>query len=311
MRKYTELSVLTTHEGAEIVSDVLWDYTDEGVSVFDRTDVSDFAKNDKTWNYIDEKVLTNDDTVIVKVCFPKEKSEEYISEIERKLLRLKQSGEIDFGTLQTVKREIDADAWIEKWKENFKPIKIGKITVVPAWVEHTPEKDEKTVVIGSDTAFGTGEHETTAMCIEYLGKYVEGKETVLDVGCGSGILGIAAEKLGAEKVVMTDIDENAVKAAKLNSEINRTENCSVILKNLLDDNSVKGDIIVINIIAEVLIAFSEEIGKNLNPGGKIILSGILKDRLDKVVKAYEEAGFIYVESNIRGEWAAVVFKDGR
>ena len=167
------------------------------------------------------------------------------------------------------------------------------------------------MLIGSDMAFGTGEHETTAMCVEYLVKYVTAGDVVLDVGCGSGILGITAAKLGAKKVVMTDIDECAVTAAKRNSELNGVKNAEVLLKNLLDDESVKGDIIACNIMAEALIAFAPFIGKNLTDGGKIILSGILTDRLERVKEAYIAEGFGFVEQNIRGEWAAVVFTRGK
>jgi ribosomal protein L11 methyltransferase len=129
---------------------------------------------------------------------------------------------------------------------------------------------------------------------------------VLDVGCGSGILGITALKLGAKEVIMTDIDECAVIATEHNMRLNSVSGGKVMLKNLLDDQSVKGDIIVCNIMAEVLIAFAPYIGKNLLDGGKIILSGILADRLERVKQAYENAGFKFIEQKIKGEWSALV-----
>ena len=159
-------------------------------------------------------------------------------------------------------------------------------------------------------AFGTGEHETTSMCVEYLGKYVSDNDTVLDVGCGSGILGICASKLGAKKVIMTDIDECAIVATKHNMLLNGVENGEVMLKNLLDDNTVKGEVIVCNIMAEVLIAFAPHIGANLKGKGVIILSGILKERLNAVKEAYLNAGFSFVEERVKGEWSALVMQLG-
>ena len=155
-------------------------------------------------------------------------------------------------------------------------------------------------------AFGTGEHETTSMCVDFLAKYVKSEDTVLDVGCGSGILGICASKLGAKQVIMTDIDECAIVATEHNMKLNTITNGQVLLKNLLDDNTVRGDVIVCNIMAEVLIFFAPYIGNNLNKNGKIILSGILADRLEKVKTAYLEQGFTFIEQKIKGEWSALV-----
>lgn len=111
------------------------------------------------------------------------------------------------GTLETVQREVEGDAWIETWKEHFRPFNIGKVVVCPAWLDHAPKAGETTVKIDTFMAFGTGEHETTSMCVELLQEFMRPGETVIDVGCGSGILGITASLLGAEKVIMTDIDE--------------------------------------------------------------------------------------------------------
>ena len=148
------------------------------------------------------------------------------------------------------------------------------------------------------------------MCVDYLAKYVKSQDTVLDVGCGSGILGITASKLGAKKVIMTDIDECAIVASEHNAKLNGVSNVTVLLKNLLDDNTVKGDVIACNIMAEVLIAFAPFIGANLTDNGKIILSGILVERLNAVKAAYTEAGFKFIEEKIKGEWSALVMQKG-
>ena len=250
-------------------------------------------------------MIKTDHRVIVTVCFPLKDKKKFIESLGARLAILKRNSEIDVGSLETITSEIDPDEWKKTWKERFKPIKIDKITVVPGWIKYHAEGN--TVKIGTDSAFGTGEHETTSMCVELLCETVQKGDTVLDVGCGSGILGISAERLGAGKVIMTDLDESAVEAAKKNVKINGAKNCEVYLKDLLSDNTVKGNIIVANIMAEILIAFSKDIGKNLLPDGKIILSGILNDRADKVIAAYNRAGFSLVKSKSKGEWTALLF----
>lgn len=307
MKDYTEITVTTTHEGSELVADILWEYSEGGVSIADIEDVKDLYRTGKTWDYADESVLNKSGEVLVK-AYVKKSDLKKIADIERALLNLKERTLIPVGTLETVKRTVDGDEWIEQWKEHFKPIHIGNVVIVPEWVKYSVKEGETPVYIGSNTAFGTGEHETTAMCVKYLQKYVNLGSVVADVGSGSGILGITASKLGAKKVVMTDIDECAVQASRYNSELNGIKNAEVILKNLLDDDKVKADIIVANIMAEILIAFAKDIGKNLNDNGVIILSGILSDRLLRVKKAYEDAGFNYVESEKQGEWSALVMK---
>ena len=310
MENYIELTVKTSHEGSELVSDILYEYAEAGVFVSDVQDVLDLEKSGKAWDYVDEQVFNSYAGVLVKAFFPKEKSKQIIKNIERELLSLKERSCFDLGSLETSKRAIDGDFWREQWKEHFKPIHIGKIVIVPEWINYVVSEGEVAVYLDSNMAFGTGEHETTSMCVEYLSKYVKAQDKVLDVGCGSGILGITACKLGAKQVIMTDIDECAVTATEHNMQLNSVTNGTVLLKNLLDDNTVKGNVIVCNIMAEVLIEFAPYIGKNLLNGGIIILSGILTDRLDKVKNAYEQAGFKFIEQNIKGEWSALVMRNG-
>ncbi len=307
MNDFIEITVHTTHEGSELISDVFWEFTDGGVAISDFNDVVELSKSGKTWDYIDDKVLTEDKTVLVKGYVSKDLKDQ-IGTLEKKLLVLKEVCPFDLGSLETFKREVDGDAWREQWKTHFKPIPIGKTVIVPEWIQYQPKKDEIKVLIGSNMAFGTGEHETTSMCVEFLEKYVKEDDTVLDVGCGSGILGIVASKLGAKKVILTDIDECTITATEQNMKINDVKNGTVLLKNLLDDNTVKGNVIVCNIMAEVLIAFAPYIGANLLDNGIIILSGILSDRLDKVKEAYVSAGFTFKEEKIKGEWSALVME---
>ena len=311
MNKFIELTVSTTHIGGELVSDVLWGYTDLGVVINDIEDVIQLSRDGRAWDYADESVFKADKTVLVKAYFPVDSAEQTLSAVERDLLLMKTQSPLDLGTLETVKREIDGDLWREQWKEHFKPIHIGKVVIVPEWIEYNASKEEIVVLLDSNMAFGTGEHETTSMCVDFLEKYVKAEDTVLDVGCGSGILGICASKLGAKKVIMTDIDECAIVATNHNMALNGVENGVVMLKNLLDDNTVKGYVIVCNIMAEVLIAFANYIGANLREKGVIILSGILVERLPAVRKAYLDAGFTFIEEKVKGEWSALVMGVGQ
>ena len=310
MNKFIEITVSTTHLGGELISDLLWEYTDLGVVINDIEDVIALARDGRAWDYADESIFKADKTVLVKAYFPIDEAKEKIPAFEKALYQMKENSPLDLGTLETTKREIDGDLWREQWKEHFKPIPIGKVVIVPEWINYQEKQGEIKILLDSNMAFGTGEHETTSMCVEMLEKYVSKDDTVLDVGCGSGILGISASKLGAKKVIMTDIDECAVIATEHNMKLNGVTNGVVMLKNLLDDNTVKGDVIACNIMAEVLIFFAPHIGNNLNDNGVIILSGILVERLEAVKKAYLDAGFEFVEQKIKGEWSALVVKKG-
>lgn len=308
MKDYIEISVKTTHLGSELIADALSEILEGGISVSDVQDVIDLEKTGKSWDYADEKIYSADKTVTVKGYVKISEKAQTLEKVHAALNSLKKNSPFDLGSLEVSETAVDGEEWRDKWKENFKPIHIGKIVVVPEWIEYKPQNGETPLFIGSNMAFGTGEHETTSMCVEFLQDYVKKSDVVIDVGCGSGILGIAAAKLGAKKVIMTDIDECAIEATEQNIKLNGVNNAGVYLKNLLDDNTVKGDVIVANIMAEVLIGFAAGLKNNLSAGGTVILSGILTDRLDKVVAAYKAQGFTLLETKIKGEWAAVALK---
>ena len=308
MENYIEITIKTSHEGAELVADILDGYSDSGVSILDVQDVLDLNASGKNWDYADENILKADKTVLVKGYIKIEDLPTYEREIVNALAILKANSPFNLGSLEMLKKGVDGDEWREKWKEFFKPINLGNIVIVPEWIKYSAKQGEIPVYIGSNMAFGTGEHETTSMCVEFLQKYVKESDVVLDVGSGSGILGISASKLGAKEVVMTDIDECAVTASRENAVLNGVTNAKALLKNLLDDEEIKGNVIVANIIAEVLIYFAPNIGKNLVDNGVIILSGILTDRIDKVEKAYTDNGFNLIDKKIKGEWCALVFR---
>jgi ribosomal protein L11 methyltransferase len=211
--------------------------------------------------------------------------------------------------LEDTKRQVDGDDWIDVWKKHFRPIKLGAIVVVPEWIDYEPQENEKIVLLDSNMAFGTGEHETTSMCVELMQDYIAPESVCIDVGCGSGILGISALKLGAGKAYLTDIDPIAVESALHNCKLNGVaENAVVAHSNLLDDTAVQGDIMMANITGEVLKMLAPSIPKNLKPDGVLILSGIIESRLEMVKTAYEGVGMKVVYEKRKGEWFALILK---
>jgi ribosomal protein L11 methyltransferase len=219
------------------------------------------------------------------------------------------AGAVDLGSLEDTVRVVDGDAWLEVWKEHFRPIHLGRIVVVPEWIKYAPKAEEKVVLLDSNMAFGTGEHETTSMCVELLQDYLTPDSVCIDVGCGSGILGISAVKLGAKHAYLTDIDPVAVDSANHNGALNGVaEKITVSHSNLLDENHVTGDVILANITAEVLVLLSPSIPKYLKEGGVVILSGIIHDRLAAVKEAFALQGLKVEKERCKGEWHALVLR---
>lgn len=309
--KYQEITVTSTCEAEDLVADLFWKYTDYGVAISCVKDVIELTEAKvKNYDYLDNSLLKGDCSVsLVKGFFPIDKAEELYKCLLKDLQGLKENGGeyINFGTLEVVKRIVDGDDWIEVWRKHYRPIPFGKITVCPEWIKY--DGDEEVVYIDSNMAFGTGEHETTAMCVKLIEKYLKPSDTVIDVGTGSGILGLAAAKLGAKSVIMTDIDPVAVEAANRNAKLNKVDDvCKATLTNLLDGIVGAGDIVVANITAEVLAFLVKDIRSYVKAGGTVILSGILNDRLEKVINDYEEVGLKTEETLTDGEWSAAVFK---
>ena len=282
--KFTELTVSTTTSAQELVADIMWNYTNYGVAISDVLDVVELLNDRKsTWDYVDDAVLRelNSNVTLVKAYIPLDITDETVKEITADLDALKKNcaeNGIETGSLETVKRIVDGDDWIEIWRKHYRPIELGNVLICPAWIERKPKEGQVEIIIDSNMAFGTGEHETTSMVISLMQNYVKNAETVIDVGTGSGILGIAAAKLGAKKVVMTDIDYVAVKSAKHNCEINGVaDKCEVDLNNLLDDKNITGDLVLANITADVLLILSESIPSRVKNGGVLIAARLFID----------------------------------
>ena len=311
--QFTEFTISTTSEASELVADILWQYTTYGVAVCDHKDIIELIeKRRETFDYIEEELQKASFLgAMVKAYIELSESDEVAVKINADLASLAKNaqGNIAVGTLETTKRVVEGDDWIEIWKKHFRPIHYGKIVICPKWIEYEAKQNEEVIYIDSNMAFGTGEHETTSMCIDLLEEYVTQGNTVLDIGTGSGILGIAAIKLGAKKSVMTDIDQVAVLSAKHNAQINGCEKaCEVWRSDLLNGVTDIGDLAVANITAEILARLTGDIKTQLKQNGILIMSGIINSKLQFVINTFCKCGFAYIKSVNRGEWNAVVMQ---
>lgn len=311
--KFTELTVHTTSEGSELIADVMWRYTSYGVAISDVKDVIALQRDKSAyWDYMDDGLVANNSgDVLVKAFIALSDTDAVLPKIRADIGEIVANcaGALPLGTLETTRREIEGDDWIEIWRNHFRPIHLGAIVVVPEWIEYAPKEGEKIVRLDNNMAFGTGEHETTSMCVELLQKYLTPDSVCIDVGCGSGILGISAVKLGAKYAYLTDIDIVAVESARHNAELNGvTAKVTASRSNLLDDSSLKGDIVLANITADILENLAPSIPENLKTGGTLILSGIIDCKLDRVIEVYSAQGLTLVEKVKKGEWNALAFK---
>lgn len=311
--KFIEFTVSTTREGAELVSDIMWNYTNYGVAICDVNDVIELIeKRRDTWDYIDESIISDNSVeVLVKAYIPVDEEQKTSAMLRDDFDRLlsNSNGIFVLGSLETIKREVDGDDWIEIWRKHYRPMQFGNVWVCPEWLDKEVGEGEIKVKIDSNMAFGTGEHETTSMCIELIQKYIKKTDFVIDVGCGSGILGIAAVKLGAKRAILTDIDYVAIKSATHNGELNEvSDSIDVVQTNLLNDTQGIGDLVVANITADVLKILSNDILKYIKQNGTLIMSGIIKSKCDEVIETYRAIGFEMIERVNKGEWIALVMK---
>lgn len=312
--KWKKFTLTTTTEAVDLISYTLDELGIEGIEIEDNIPLTE---KETKGMFIDILPELPPDEGVAKVSFYLDEDDDIpamMAKVKEALEELKAF--TDLGACTFAESETEDKDWINNWKQYFKPFTVDHILIKPTW-ETVPEehKDKLLIQIDPGTAFGTGMHETTQLCIRQLEKYVTPDSEVLDVGTGSGILGITALKLGAKHVFGTDLDENAITAVGENLEANgiASEQFKVVQGNIIDDKAVQDevkyeyyDIAVANILADVIIMLQKEIPVHIKKNGIFITSGII-DMKEEAVKAAFEANdaFEIVEITHQGEWVSV------
>ena len=307
---WVEVIVITISEALEAISGIFYGLDCKGVAIEDPNDILGREQGPLTWDFADINVLEHrGEAAVVKGYFSEDDNvEEIVTYIEQKVNEIKELGiNVGEGKVESeVKHEKD---WADTWKQYYKPVLVGeRIVVKPIWEEYEPKNDELVVELDPGMAFGTGTHETTRMCIQALERYVSEDATVFDVGCGSGILAIAAAKLGAKLSVGVDLDPVAVESSKENVKYNNLNNIEILEGNLVEVIDGKADVVVANILAEIICILTDDVKRVLKDNGIFITSGIIHDRVDMVCEKLEATGFEVIEKNRDGEWNCIVAK---
>lgn len=311
--RWNKFTLKTRSAVEDIVISTLAEAGVEGVEIEDKIPLTE---QDKQQMFVDILPEGPEDDGIAYLNF-------YLDEAEDKealLARVREALEelrsfMDIGECTITESQTEDKDWINNWKQYFHQFYVDDILIIPSWEDVKPEDSEKMVIhIDPGTAFGTGMHETTQLCIRQIRKYVTDQTQILDVGCGSGILGMLALKFGAAYSVGTDLDPCAVEATHENMQGNgiRPGQYEVMIGNLINDPEIqervgyeKYDIVAANILADVLVELTPVIVSRLKPGGIYITSGIIDDKEQTVVEAVERAGLEVLEVTYQGEWVSV------
>lgn len=309
-KEWVEVKIITKSEAIEPVSGIFYGLDVKGIAIEDPNDILTREQGPLTWDFVDLNILEyGGKAAVVKGYFDKESLKDDIDEyIKNKLNDIKEMG-IDIGEGKLIIGSVNEEDWANNWKKYYKPTRIGKsIVVKPIWEEYKKEGNDIVIELDPGMAFGTGTHETTRMCVQALEKYIKHQDMIFDVGTGSGILAIAAAKLGSKEVMAVDLDPVAVDSARQNVSFNDISNIKVMQGNLLDVVNGKADIVVANIIAEIIILLTDDVKKSLNQGGLFISSGIIRERQEAVMQKLIQSGFEIMEINTDGEWVCIVSK---
>ena len=311
--KWNKFRLKTTTEAEDIISSMLMDLGIQGIEIEDKIPMS-AAEKEQMFVDILPEIDVDDGVAYISFYLEVEDDKDAIlANVRAELEEMRSYVDIGSGEIEESQTE-DLD-WVNNWKKYFHQFYVDDILIIPSWEEVKPEDEGKMIVhIDPGTAFGTGMHETTQLCIRQIRKYVTPETTLLDVGCGSGILGMIALMLGAKYSVGTDLDPCAIDATYENMEVNGVtrDRYEVMIGNIIDDKEVqdhvgyeKYDIVVANILAEVLVPLTPVIVNQMKKGAVYITSGIIDDKEETVVNAVKAAGLEVLEIHHQGEWVSV------
>lgn len=312
---WTEVKIYTTTAGIDPLTGSMLDLGLQGFMIEDAQDFDEFL-HDTTphWDYVDQAVMKkmkDCETCVTIYVADNPQGMEELMQVRQILARLKaQDPDGKYGRLELEMKDVDEEDWSNAWKKYYHPVQVGEhLVVCPSWEAYDRQPDDVVLTLNPGMAFGTGTHDTTRLCMELLEKYITPQDTVLDVGCGSGILAITAALLGANKIIGCDIDEVAVKVAGENAALNGVQDRIAFHQGDLT-SQVEGSfqIICANIVADVIIRLSEDAGRYLAKDGIFITSGIIDTREQDVLNALEQNGFQVIERRTSGGWVALACK---
>lgn len=303
---WIEASVTTTSGAADAVSGILMSHGAKGTLILDRSDVPEKDEGPGFGELYDEEVRqAMPEEVTVKAWFS---SDEDCQAARAAMEALKGLAGFDAGALGFSRALARDEDWAENWKKYYKPLRVGRRLVIrPVWETYEEKAGDLVIAMDPGLAFGTGNHETTRLCMEMIEKHYRGGKA-LDIGTGSGILAVTLAKLGAGPVTAVDIDPVAVKAAKDNIALNGLEQrVEALAGDLTRDISGQFEFVCANILADIIISLAEPVKPLLEGQGFFLASGIIRDRRQDVLDAFHEAGYGLLDSMEQGEWVALLF----
>jgi ribosomal protein L11 methyltransferase len=314
---WVEIEVFTTTAGIEAVTGSLLGLGINGFVIKDPEDFREFLENkEQNWDYIDDGLMELQHGETVTTAYLPENAQglDYLEGVKAELKALRErDSEGQFGRLEYELKNVREEDWANNWKKYFKPLCVGeKILIKPSW-EEVPENETRTILeIDPAASFGTGQHNTTQLCLELIEENLVQGDRILDLGCGSGILSIAALLLGADSAFAVDIDANSVKIALENAGKNNIpeERYTARCGNVIDDEALRAeigsgyDMVCANIVADVLLGMAPIFGGFLKDSGRLVISGIIDSRKDEVLDAVKAQGFELVTVRVKDDWTA-------